>query len=136
MIYMEEKEPITLKYISCARDRLKEYSADLDTEVFQYATIKAFEYSYELSFKLLARVLFEIEGAPAAQSIKEVFRQAAVVDLIDDPKLWFDFTRIRNKAANFFDEEDFKEMVSILPVFQKELNSLIERLQKNYTFDE
>jgi hypothetical protein len=91
---MEEKEPINLKNISRARNRLKEFSED------------------------------------------EVFRQAAVIDLIDDPKLWFDFTRIRNKTANFFDEEGFQEMVNILPTFKKELDTLIERLQKNYTFDE
>jgi len=133
---MEDKKPITLKYISRARNWLKEYSADSETEIGKHATIKAFSYCHELSFKLLARVLLEIEGAPAAESIKEIFKQAACMELIDDAQLWFDFTCIRKKANNCFDQKTFKEMEKALPIFQQELDSLIERLQKNYTFDE
>jgi nucleotidyltransferase substrate binding protein (TIGR01987 family) len=130
------KESIKIIYLLKARDRFNEYCKNLRTDQEQAGAVQAFEYCHELTWKLLKKVLIKFENAPEIKFSKDIFRQAAIAKLIDDPQLWFDFNELRNKTVHTYNEDVLKEIVAAMPIFKKELDSLIERLQKNYTFDQ
>lgn len=112
-----------------AQARLKEYTSNMKTDMQKTAAVKAFEYCYELSWKILKKILLKHEGAPEPKFSKDIFRQAAVAKLIDDPETWFSFIKMRNQTVHSYNEETLDHLASLLPLFQKELDSLIERIQ-------
>lgn len=126
---------VTLNYLLKARDRFEEYCQDLSTEKDKVAAVQAFEYCYELSWKIL-RKLFQQEGVPELNFSKDLYRHAASLGLIDDPETWFKFISLRNKTVHTYSGSILEEVVEAFPFFSKELNILIERLQKKYKFDE
>ncbi|WNE41609.1 MAG: hypothetical protein AM1032_000349 [Mycoplasmataceae bacterium] len=92
------------------------------------AIVQAFEVSYELSWKILQKVLrkYSID----VRFSKEVFLKAADIRLIDNPKIWFEFLEKRNYTVRSYEEEILNDLVKIAPIFVKELKSLIENLKK------
>jgi nucleotidyltransferase substrate binding protein (TIGR01987 family) len=89
--------------------------------------VQAFEVGYELSWKLLKKVL-SYQGVEARFS-REVFRLAAQGGLIKDPKIWFKFWEKRNITVHTYDADVLKDIFSILPRFLKEVEALIKTLQ-------
>lgn len=89
--------------------------------------IQRFEYSFELAWKMLKRVL-AFRGVKA-NSPREVFRLAAKENLITDPTLWFEFLEKRNETAHIYNEDVAQDVFDSLPSFQLELEKVIETLK-------
>ena len=87
--------------------------------------IQRFEFCIELSWKISIKLLGLDKKAP-----NPAIREMAQNNLIDDPKLWFDFLVARNKKSHTYDEEIanevFKEAEKLVP----ELDKLLSRLEK------
>lgn len=87
--------------------------------------IQRFEFCIELSWKISIKLLGLDTKAP-----NPAIREMAQNNLIDDPKLWFDFLVARNKTSHTYDEEIanevFKEAEKLVP----ELDKLLSRLEK------
>ena len=62
-------------------------------------------------------------------SPRDAFRTAAELHLIDDPTIWFEFLKDRNRTTHLYDEKQAKDVVSHLPSFVKETEILIKSLQ-------
>lgn len=124
---MEDTEKISLDAILKAQRVFEDFRKDLTTDKDKTATAQAFEFCYELSWKLMKRVLesrgFEI-GSP-----KDAFRKAALDHLIDDPEVWFDFQRKRNLTVHSYDKENLDLIVSIFGHFSQEMEMLITRVR-------
>ena len=99
-------------------------SADSDLE--KTGTIKSFEFCFELTWKILKRVLTK-RGLTTA-SPRDVFRIAADNNLIDNPEFWFDTIKKRNLVSHTYKEETAQEVLDFLPKFQTELNKIVETL--------
>ena len=69
-------------------------AADPENEVIGMAVIKAFEFSFELSWKTL-KDLLNHEGIEALMP-REVLRQAFAVGLLKEGQLWIDMLEQRN----------------------------------------
>jgi nucleotidyltransferase substrate binding protein (TIGR01987 family) len=125
---VEDTENINLTAILKAQKVFEEFRKDLTTDKDKTATVQAFEFCYELSWKLMKRVLesrgFEI-GAP-----KDAIRKAALDHLIDDPEVWFDFQEKRNLTVHSYDRENLELIVSIFDSFSKEMETLIARVRE------
>ena len=99
-------------------------SADSDLE--KTGTIKSFEFCFELTWKILKRVL--TKRGLTTTSPRDVFRIAADNSLTDNPEFWFDAIKKRNLVSHTYKEETAKEVLDFLPKFQTELNKIVQTL--------
>jgi len=108
--------------------------AEKDSEIFlqfRSAAIQAFEYTYEISVKMLKRHLENIEASADTidhLSYKNLIRTGAEKGLIDDPVAWFNFREKRNITSHAYDEDKAENVYEILPEFSKKAHFLFEQL--------
>jgi nucleotidyltransferase substrate binding protein (TIGR01987 family) len=101
-------------------------------EQFRNSVIQTFEYTYELSCKLMRRSL--IERAASADEIEslsfqDTIREAARAGLLDDPERWFVFRTIRNKTSHAYDEAYASEAYATAVDFLPRAQNLLTRLR-------
>lgn len=99
---------------------------------FRSAAIQAFEYTYELSIKMLKRHLREFESdAEIQQAVyRELIRMGAVHGLIDKPTDWFRYRDLRNSVAHTYDELKAGEVASNFDGFLQSVNQLIDAFER------
>ena len=71
------------------------------------AVIQSFEFTYELSVRMLRRVLIERSEAAdlvADLSFNDLLRKAADASLVADPEPWRDWREMRNATSHAYDE--------------------------------
>lgn len=100
-------------------------------EVVRDATIKRFEYTYELAWKMIKRHL-EWAGASDADFLtrKDLFREAARIGLIADAETWFDYHQARNLSSHTYDEERAEEIYAAARKFGGDAHDLLDKLKK------
>lgn len=104
-------------------EALKIAKSDLE----KAGTIQYFEFTYELAWKTLKRIL---NGrGKDLNSPKPIFREAALEKLIDDPELWFDFTKDRNETVHTYNKLIANNIFKDLHLFDAEMIKLIEKLK-------
>lgn len=111
-----------------ARSKFEEFRLHLDTEQNKAGAIQAFEFCYELAWKIMKR--FTEKGGQAPYTLKEIFRESAVGGLISDPKIWFKFIEIRNITVHTYNEKNVEQVIGIFDNFSNALNELIINLEK------
>ncbi len=97
----------------------------------QDATIQRFEFTFELAWKLM-KTIIEIEGLTAV-SPKNVIRQGATIDLIDDPQKWFKFLENRNLSAHTYKEETARKVYQSAKEFIPFVDKLILKAENYLT---
>lgn len=105
-------------------DRLQK---DRDDEMLKAACVQAFEFSIELCWKFLKRIL-ESRGL-TQNSPKEVLRESGIVGLIKNSESWFDFLKKRNLTSHVYEEEVLDEVVFTLEEFKDQFDELVETLK-------
>jgi nucleotidyltransferase substrate binding protein (TIGR01987 family) len=114
---------INITPLKKAFKKLRQFAQHLDTEQEKAGVVQAFEYTFELCWKMMKRFL-EQRGR-SAYSPKEVFRMAALEKFIEDPELWFEFLKKRNITAHTYEEEESNAVIEIVPAFLEEVEKLI-----------
>lgn len=104
-------------------EALKVAKSDLE----KAGTIQYFEFTYELAWKTLKRIL--TARGKDLNSPKPIFREAALEKLIDDPELWFDFTKDRNETVHTYNKAVANSIFSDLHLFDEEMIKLISKLK-------
>lgn len=99
---------------------------------FRNSVIQCFEFTYELSWKMLKR--FIEKSAPAHTlvdqfSFNDLIRIGAEQNLIHDPKLWFDFRNMRNITAHTYNENKAQEIYEEAPILLEEARFLLNQLR-------
>ena len=121
----------TLEY--CGSDLAKQ-DAKL-AQVFRAAAIQAFEFTYELSHKLLRRYL--AETAPSVDAIIElsfpdlVRKGNARAVVSSDWKVWAEFRRLRSLTSHTYGESCAAELFAAIPGFVVEVEHLLMAMQKD-----
>lgn len=97
------------------------------------AVIQRFEYTYELSWKLLQRWVSENVSPEEADPIsrKELFRTAARLGLVDEPQNWFLYHQARNLSVHTYNETNAAEVFAAAIKFSKDAGVLAKRLREN-----
>lgn len=119
-------DEIDLKPLLKALQKFENFRHIAKTEIEKAGAIQAFEYSYELTWKIMKKVLASkgiIVNAP-----KDVFREAALADLIDDPEIWFDFIKKRNMTVHTYQENEAENVIKIFPLFSQETQKFLNKL--------
>lgn len=96
------------------------------------AAIQRFEYTYELSWKLMQRWLNE-NVSPEEQPVytqKELFRKSAQRGLIEDPLRWFEYHKARNVSAHTYNKINAETAFQAARTLGKDVDFLITQLEK------
>ena len=96
------------------------------TDLNRDASIQRFEFTFELTWKTLKRILnyLEIE----ANNPRDIFRHAAMQNLIESPEEWFVFLENRNLTTHTYDEEIAMMIYNSLHSFNSKLTTLINKI--------
>lgn len=103
-----------------------------DTEPLRESLIQRFEYTFELSWKLMNSALND-EGMPRV-GVRTILRAAAHLQLIKDPARWLEFADARNQTSHMYLEgvainlaniarQDFAQEVEALLAEVRDRNS-------------
>jgi len=95
--------------------------------------IQRFEYTYELSIRMLRRKLEEIsDHAEEIQqaSFRDLIRIAAAKGLINNPTRWFEFRAKRNITSLTYNESKAEEVFAIIPEFSHASHDLLQHLEE------
>ena len=104
-------------------EALKIAKSDLE----KAGTIQYFEFTYELAWKTLKRIL--AGRGKDLNSPKPVFREAALEKLIGNPELWFDFIKDRNDTVHTYNKLIANNIFEDLHLFDAEMIKLIEKIK-------
>lgn len=121
------QESLDLTKLRKAQDTFERFRRQLQTEQEKAGAVQAFEFCYELAWKMLRRVITQ-RGVEVG-SPKETFRKAALDGLIDDPEIWFQFQKLRNLTVHTYNQECLEEIVANFESFSKELRALLATLE-------
>ena len=98
------------------------------------AVIQAFEFTYELSFRMLRRYLelaspnpAEIDGLVFNEIIRESYRQALVRSELP---VWREYRRNRGTTSHTYNEEKAQEVFESVPDFLRDVRYLLNRLRE------
>ena len=117
---------INLSPLQNAFKKFELFRTHIIDEQDRAGAIQAFEFCFELSWKTIKRILSQ-KGVDV-RSPRDAFREAATNNLIDDPKIWFQFIEKRNLTSHTYEEATAIEIEQIFPLFASELATLIQRI--------
>ncbi len=116
-------EPL-VRAFSQFKKGLKEAKSDLE----KAGAIQYFEFTYELAWKTMKRILSQ--RGKEVHSPKNVFRDAALEKLIDDPEIWFSFQKDRNDTVHTYNIKIAEALFKDLPRFEIEMTKFLRNLEK------
>lgn len=118
---------IDISSLVLARAALGRSLAAEKNEFTRNSSIQCFEFTLELFWKTLKRVL-EKRGV-AVTSPRDNFRLAAREGLTEDPKVWFGYIELRNLSSLTYKEEVAEKIYQELANFAQLIDISIERLR-------
>ncbi len=102
-------------------------------EEIRDSVIQRFEYSYELSWKMLKRQLEIDSQTPAsvdAMSFKEMIREGAERGLVNNPEAWFEYRRQRNITSHVYNETKAISVYETALIFLQDAKVLLQNLKQ------
>ena len=120
---------LKLDELKKALHRLKEALAVPKSDIVRDSVIQRFEFTVELSWKVLQRHL-KSSGVVESLTPKNVFREAARLGIVKDPEAWIKFVDARNLSSHTYKESLAEEVYAsalLLPPYAEELVQAIER---------
>lgn len=109
-------------------------AATPDDEEIRDACIQRFEYTFELSWKMLKRQLEQEVPSPAeidTYSFKQLIRVGGEKGLVVDVVKWFDYREKRNLTSHVYDEQKAREVFAVVPSFAESATLLLSRLKEH-----
>ena len=100
-------------------------------DITRDATIQRFEYTFELTWKMLKRHLTQ-EAGVKEYSIKNLFRDAAQSNLINNVEAWFGYLEARNLTSHTYNEEVAEEAYQAAKHFAVDASLLLKKLEAFY----
>jgi nucleotidyltransferase substrate binding protein (TIGR01987 family) len=115
-------------------EAVNEHKKQQDNLFVRDATIQRFEYTYELTYKMLKRFLEMTEASSeeiAQMSFATLIRTGAEKGLLQSSwDVWSSYRTARNLTSYTYDEAKAVEVCAIIPGFLFEAKYLIEQLDK------
>ncbi|MFT5084924.1 MAG: nucleotidyltransferase substrate binding protein (TIGR01987 family) [Lentisphaeria bacterium] len=105
--------------------------SDAQQRTMRAGVIQSFEFSYELSWKMLSRQLKSDDGEATISvlSRKDLYRFAAKKGLLDEPEAWFVFHKARNETSHTYDEKKANEVYRVALDFLPHAKALLAKLE-------
>lgn len=110
------------------------YERDVTDTQIRDGLIQRFEFSYEISHKLLKRHLEAVSADPSqfdGMPFSDLIRSANEQGLLrGDWPAWRAYREMRSKTSHTYDEETAIEVVRGIPAFLEEVRYLLRQLQE------
>jgi nucleotidyltransferase substrate binding protein (TIGR01987 family) len=119
-------ENVNIHPLLKAFKKFENFRKNLGTEQEKAGAIQAFEYCFELCWRIMKKLL-EARGR-IANSPKETFRMAALEGFISDPEKWFDFLKKRNLTVHTYEEKEANEVLSVFENFSMEIQFFLKEI--------
>ena len=110
-----------------AASKFIDFKKHLKSDQEKAGAVQAFEYTFELSWKMLKKALSS-KGIEAF-SQKDVLRQSALVGFIGDVEVWFDLLKKRNLTVHTYNEDTIDSIILSFDLFEEKVIDLIESLK-------
>ena len=121
------EDKIDISSLLTAFEQFHEALQIAKSDLEKAGTIQYFEFTYELAWKTLKRIL--TGRGKDLNSPKPVFREAALEKLIDNPEILFDFIKDRNETVHIYNKLIANNIFKDLHLFDTEMIKLIEKLK-------
>ncbi len=122
------KEKISTQALEKALDSLKRAVLQPKDEFSRDSVIQRFEYTFELSWKLLTKILEANAGSLSDNSVKAVLREAARLGNIQNLSLWFEFHKARNITSHTYNEVTAEEVYAKAVLLPAEVDFLLKKI--------
>jgi nucleotidyltransferase substrate binding protein (TIGR01987 family) len=120
--------------VSRLTEGLARYEKDISDTQIRDGLIQRFEFSYEISHKMLKRHLEAVSPTPEqfdAMAFADLIRSANEQSLLlGDWSSWKIYREMRSKTSHTYDEEIAIEVVQGIPAFLEEARYLLKQLQQ------
>ncbi len=118
--------------LTCYHSDIVQQHEDLIQQM-RAAAIQAFEFTYELAWKMLKRYLMLTEPNPneiEEMSFSDLIRTACERGLLQSElSVWKSFRRDRSITSHTYDDTKAQEVFEHIPAFLKEAQDLLSSLQ-------
>ena len=122
------------KAVSRLTEGLARYEKDITDTQIRDGLIQRFEFSYEISHKMLKRHLEAVSPTPEqfdAMAFADLIRSANEQGLLlGDWSAWKIYREMRSKTSHTYDEKIAIEVVQGIPAFLEEARHLLKQLQE------
>ena len=116
------------------RDGLLRHQREPGDEQVRDGLIQRFEFTYELSHRMLKRYLKEIAGSPdeiERMPFADLIRTGSAQGLLrGDWPAWRRFREMRTRTSHTYDAKAASQVVAGIPAFLKEAEHLFAELQR------
>jgi nucleotidyltransferase substrate binding protein (TIGR01987 family) len=120
--------------VSRLTEGLARYEKDITDTQIRDGLIQRFEFSYEISHKMLKRHLEAVSPTPEqfdAMAFADLIRSANEQGLLlGDWSAWKTYREMRSNTSYTYDEEIAIEVVQSIPTFLEEARHLLKQLQE------
>lgn len=106
----------------------EQWKADGNGDIVLDVAVKRFEFTYEMAWKALKRVL-DFLGIDA-RSPRQVFKEAFAQGLLTEEAVWLDMIEMRNLSSHVYDEHEIASIIEKLDKFLEAFDSLRVKLQQ------
>ena len=125
------KSEITIKQFEKAVKRLEEVLDMPKTDIIRDSAIQRFEFSLDISWKMLKALLEEEKGIICV-SPKECFRETYRQGIINYDEDWIKFVDMRNETVHTYGEDTAERIFSQLPNALSHFKELLEIIKKKF----
>lgn len=127
---LNEHRQSSPRRIKKALARLREVLQLPKDDVVRDSTIQRFEFTVELSWKVLQRHLRNA-GYNEPLTPKNTFREAARLGIISDPEAWIAFIDARNLSSHTYRETLAEEVYASAQALPSFVDELVERIEES-----
>ena len=99
-----------------------------ENDINRDATIQRFEFTFELVWKLIQEIAKD-HNKPI-YGPKNCIRFAANIQLVNDPKTWFEYHNQRNQTTHIYNQDMAKKVYQNIKTFYKDVTTLIANIKK------
>lgn len=98
------------------------------SELERDGVIQRFEYTFELCWKSIRKLLLELGRESVSFSPKPIFRDAHQEQLISDIDIWFQFIDARNRSSHTYNKKTAQQVFNDIQDFGIHARKLLENL--------
>ena len=116
------------------REGLLRHQREPRDEQLRDGLIQRFEFTYELSHRILRRYLKETSGSPdeiERMPFADLIRAGSAQGLlVGDWPAWRGFREMRTRTSHTYDASTASQVVAAIPAFLREVEHLLAQLQR------
>ncbi len=117
----------------------KDYKENKNSSLIEYiedSCVKRFEYTLEVSWKLMKKILIKKYGKDETElTVNNIFRLSQGYNYIKDWQKWRDYYQKRNNTAYEYNLQKSRELLKIIPDFLSDVEFLITAFKEKQDED-